>query len=436
MVYGLVAPGYTMAEVAADQPARRREHFHRRRHLDQAQADGRRRGAASATPSPVPKAPSRSRSTTRSRAPTPSSWSRTTPRRCSAACWSVTPSKYAVLRPMVGRPLSGDPVAMIAPERRGRRRHRCAARRRAGLLVPRGDQGPRSARAISDNGLTDVAGIKACTKAGTGCGSCVPLLKTLLAESGVAVSTALCEHFSQTRAELFDIVRVAGITSFTELIERHGTRPRLRHLQAGGRLDPGQRSTKGTSSTASRQRCRTPTTTSWPTSRRTAPTRVVPRIAGGEITPEKADRDRRGGARLRPLHQDHRRPADRPVRRPRRAAAGDLEAPGRRRVRVRPRLRQGAAYGEVVRRLDLVPLRRAGLGGAGDRARAALPRHPVAAQDQGRASAGAPASAPRRRARTSASSPPRTAGTSTSAATAASGRGTPTCCSPTSTPRR
>ena len=45
----------------------------------------------------------------------------------------------------------------------------------------------------------------------------------------------------------------------------------------------------------------------------------------------------------------------------------------------------------------------------------------------------APASAPRRRARTSASSPPRTAGTSTSAATAASGRGTPTCCCPAST---
>ena len=53
----------------------------------------------------------------------------------------------------------------------------------------------------------------------------------------------------------------------------------------------------------------------------------------------------------------------------------DLAAAGRRRLRVRPRLRQGAAHGEVLRRLDLVPLRRAGLGRAWPiDARAALPR--------------------------------------------------------------
>src|SRR5260370_10742145 len=78
------------------------------------------------------------------------------------------------------------------------------------------------AAAITGHGLADVPGIKAATKAGTGCGSCVPLLKTLLAESGVAGSPALCEHFGQTRAQLFDIVRVSGIVTFTELIQRHG----------------------------------------------------------------------------------------------------------------------------------------------------------------------------------------------------------------------
>ena len=50
------------------------------------------------------------------------------------------------------------------------------------------------------------------------------------------------------------------------------------------------------------------------------------------------------------------------------------EPAGRRRLRVRPRLRQGAAHREVLRRLDLVPLRRAGLRRPRDRARAALPR--------------------------------------------------------------
>ena len=89
---------------------------------------------------------------------------------------------------------------------------------------------------------------------------------------------------------------------------------------------------------------------------------VVPRIPAGEITPAQAQGDRRGGRAVRPLHEDHRRPADRHVRRATRAAARDLADPRRRRVRVRPGLRQVAAQREVVRRLDVVPLRRAGLG--------------------------------------------------------------------------
>ena len=52
----------------------------------------------------------------------------------------------------------------------------------------------------------DVAGLKSCTAAGTSCGSCVPLLKQLLEAEGVEQSKALCEHFSQSRAELFEIV--------------------------------------------------------------------------------------------------------------------------------------------------------------------------------------------------------------------------------------
>ncbi|WP_084958307.1 nitrite reductase large subunit NirB [Thermoactinospora rubra] len=76
--------------------------------------------------------------------------------------------------------------------------------------------------AIAVQGLTDVGGIKSCTRAGTTCGSCVPMLKQLLVKSGVEVSKALCEHFDQSRAELFDIVRVRGITTFSQLIAEHG----------------------------------------------------------------------------------------------------------------------------------------------------------------------------------------------------------------------
>ncbi|PRC58280.1 hypothetical protein C6A85_29290, partial [Mycobacterium sp. ITM-2017-0098] len=55
-------------------------------------------------------------------------------------------------------------------------------------------------------GCTDVPALKSCTKAGTSFGSCVPLLKQILEAEGVEQSKALCEHFSHSRAELFEII--------------------------------------------------------------------------------------------------------------------------------------------------------------------------------------------------------------------------------------
>ncbi|MCA1691650.1 MAG: nitrite reductase large subunit NirB, partial [Actinobacteria bacterium] len=81
--------------------------------------------------------------------------------------------------------------------------------------------------AIAADGLTEVGTIKACTKAGTGCGGCIPLvtelLKDELRKAGVEVSNRLCEHFEYSRQELFDIVRVHRITSFSEVLTSHGT---------------------------------------------------------------------------------------------------------------------------------------------------------------------------------------------------------------------
>jgi nitrite reductase (NADH) large subunit len=195
-------------------------------------------------------------------------------------------SRYATLRPLVGRPLPGDPVTMIAP---------AGAGTGAGIGALPGDAQVCSCHAvtkdaicsaISGRSLADVCGIKAATKAGTGCGSCVPLLKTLLADSGVAVSPALCEHFGQTRAQLFDIVRVSGIGTFTELIERHGfgrgcdickpvAASILASLGHGHILDGEQAALQDTNDhfLANIQRNGTYS--------------VVPRIAGGEVTPEK-----------------------------------------------------------------------------------------------------------------------------------------------------
>jgi nitrite reductase (NADH) large subunit len=79
--------------------------------------------------------------------------------------------------------------------------------------------------AIRD-GVTEMPALKKCTKAGTGCGGCVQLvtnvLKGELLAMGQAVSNALCEHFDHTRQELFHLVKVSGIKTFNELILKHG----------------------------------------------------------------------------------------------------------------------------------------------------------------------------------------------------------------------
>jgi nitrite reductase (NADH) large subunit len=80
--------------------------------------------------------------------------------------------------------------------------------------------------AIREKKLSAVGAVKSCTKAGTGCGSCVTLvdqlLKLELKRAGVAVKNHLCEHFPHSRQELFHLVRVNEIHSFEDLIERHG----------------------------------------------------------------------------------------------------------------------------------------------------------------------------------------------------------------------
>ena len=192
--------------------------------------------------------------------------------------------QYPLLRPLVGRDLPGDPAALIAPS--------------AGAAVGVGAL-PDEAQVCSCNAVTkgainaaitegcaDVPAIKRCTRAGTTCGSCVPMLTQLLAAAGVEQSTALCEHFSQKRADLFEIIRSTGIHTFSELIDRYGTgtgcdvcKPAVASMLAslghGHILDGEQATLQDTNDhfLANLQRNGTYS--------------VVPRIPGGEITPDK-----------------------------------------------------------------------------------------------------------------------------------------------------
>ncbi|MEJ8851312.1 nitrite reductase large subunit NirB [Variovorax rhizosphaerae] len=75
-------------------------------------------------------------------------------------------------------------------------------------------------------GACTVADLKACTKAGASCGGCVPLvtqvMKMEMSKRGMAVNNHLCEHFPYSRQELFHLVRVGEIKTFGDLLARHG----------------------------------------------------------------------------------------------------------------------------------------------------------------------------------------------------------------------
>ncbi|AKK10355.1 nitrite reductase large subunit NirB [Corynebacterium uterequi] len=132
-------------------------------------------------------------------------------------------SSYSMLRPMVGAELPGDPVSLIAPESG------------AGTSAIGVDALPDGAQICSCNnvskgqvrdaigqGCHSVETLMAATRAGTSCGSCVPLLKGILEGEGIEQSKAVCPHFSQSRAELFEIAQATGIADFGEFIDRFG----------------------------------------------------------------------------------------------------------------------------------------------------------------------------------------------------------------------
>jgi len=139
-------------------------------------------------------------------------------------------------------------------------------------------------------GACNLGDIKDTTKAATGCGGCAALITQVLncelEKQGVEVNTDLCEHFAYTRQDLFNIISVEKIKSFEALIASYGTglgcdickptvgsllascwndyilKKPLHALQDTNDYFMGNMQKDGTYS-------------------------VVPRVAGGEITPEK-----------------------------------------------------------------------------------------------------------------------------------------------------
>ncbi len=79
---------------------------------------------------------------------------------------------------------------------------------------------------VSDLGIATIDGIKKCTRAGTGCGGCVPLVKDLIAgvmkANGQYIKNVICEHFDYSRQELFDLVKINKIKNYDLVLDHFG----------------------------------------------------------------------------------------------------------------------------------------------------------------------------------------------------------------------
>ncbi len=195
-------------------------------------------------------------------------------------------TEYNTLRALVGRSLPAEPGAILAPAGGGAAVGVDALPDAAQICSCNAVSKGTITQAIHEDGCDTVPKLKACTRAGTACGSCVPLLGRLLSAAGVEQSKAVCEHFPQSRAELFEIVQATRITTFSELIGRYGSgsgcaicKPAVASILAtlgNGHVLGGEQMTLQDTNDrylANLQRNGTYS--------------VVPRIPGGEITPDK-----------------------------------------------------------------------------------------------------------------------------------------------------
>jgi nitrite reductase (NAD(P)H) len=146
---------------------------------------------------------------------------------------------------------------------------------------------------VKDGTCKSIGDVKSCTKAGTGCGGCMPLVQTIfnntMKSMGAEVKNHLCPHFEYSRADLFNIIYVKKLDTFTSVMAACGKQPDslgceackptvgsiLASLYNRHILD---NSLSGLQETNDRFLANI---------QRNGTFSVVPRVSGGEITPEK-----------------------------------------------------------------------------------------------------------------------------------------------------
>jgi nitrite reductase (NADH) large subunit len=139
-----------------------------------------------------------------------------------------------------------------------------------------------------EEGVDTLKGLAAGTKVTTGCGGCKPMVQDILDEtlkaSGKTVKQNICEHFDYSRQELFDLITMKGIRSYDEILDSHGKgngceicKPALASLFASIYNE-----------TANEQETIQDSNDRFLANiQRNGTYSVVPRVAGGEITPQQ-----------------------------------------------------------------------------------------------------------------------------------------------------
>ncbi|KAF2793454.1 nitrite reductase [Melanomma pulvis-pyrius CBS 109.77] len=148
-------------------------------------------------------------------------------------------------------------------------------------------------KAVKDGTCKSIGDVKSCTKAGTGCGGCMPLVQTIfnktMTSMGNEVKNHLCPHFEYSRADIFNIVYVKELKEFADVMRECGKEPNSTGCEAckptigsiisslfnKHLLDDSRRGLQDTNDRFLANIQRNGTFS------------VIPRVSGGEITAEK-----------------------------------------------------------------------------------------------------------------------------------------------------
>jgi nitrite reductase (NAD(P)H) len=148
-------------------------------------------------------------------------------------------------------------------------------------------------KVIKDGTCKDIASVKKCTKAGTGCGGCLPLVTTIfnktMAAMGNEVTNYLCPHFNYSRVDLYNIIFVKRLKSLKEVMREVGNdkdslgcemcKPAVGSIMASlWNRHVMDKTSHGLQDTNDRYLGNI---------QRDGTYSVVPRMSGGEVTPDK-----------------------------------------------------------------------------------------------------------------------------------------------------